>query len=208
MSRDILQAGLDAIEESVVYPFFAVELLFDNEETLRMWNGVGELVYEGNSYFGVGNLIDISEVEESSELSVKGARINLSGVPQDVLSLALNEPYQGREANIFFGTFAKGLLQEQPSESYILLQDGGRIELQEQLTSLTKVFSGFMDQMIIDEGPNSSTIELTIENRLIDLERPRVLRYTDPYQKSIYPDDRGLEYVDAIQDQTITWGSA
>ena len=41
-----------------------------------------------------------------------------------------------------------------------------------------------MDQMNIEEGPEVSRVELKIENRLIDLERQRVGRFTSEYQKS------------------------
>jgi hypothetical protein len=63
-----------------------------------------------------------------------------------------------------------------------------------------------MDQMNIDDGPETSTIELKVENRLIDLERARVARYTSGYQKSVYPNDSGLDFIEDLQDKQIPWG--
>jgi hypothetical protein len=63
-----------------------------------------------------------------------------------------------------------------------------------------------MDQMNISEGPDTSTIELQVENKLIDLERARVARFTSSYQKSIYPQDLGLDFVESLQDKDIVWG--
>jgi hypothetical protein len=206
MSRDLTAQTLEAIKEDVVYPFFAVELLFDNQNTLRMWTGQGTLVLQdGTQWVGLGTLLNISTVEETSEIAVKGAVLTLTGVASETLSLALNQPYQGRVCNIYFGTLLKGFIQQE-NDSYILLQDGGRIYLQESSKTLNEIFSGYMDQMNISEGADTSTIELTVENKLIDLERARVARFTSAYQKSVYSGDRGLDFVESLQDKEISWG--
>ena len=206
MSRDLSTVTLENIQEGVVYPFFAVELLFDGNNTIRMWTGQGTLFLEdGTEWVGLGNLLDISTIEETAEMAVKGATITLSGVPSDLLSLALSEPYQGPVCNIYFGTFSTGnILQE--SGSFILLQDGSKILLEATSTGFNQLFSGYMDQMNISDGGETSTIELMVENRLIDLERARVARFTSGYQKSLYPDDLGLDFIEDLQDKDIVWG--
>jgi len=207
MSRDLDPNTVIAISQEVVHPFFAVELLFDGNETLRMWTGQGTLVLDdGTQWVGTGNLLDISSIEETSEMAVKGATLTLSGVPSEVLSLALSEPYQGRVCNIYFGVFTAGgsLLKE--TSDYILLQDGSRINVETGEKGFNQLFSGYMDQMNIDDGPETSTIELKVENRLIDLERARVARYTQFYQKSVYPDDNGLDFVEDLQTRKVPWG--
>jgi len=170
MSRDLSTNTIDNISQDVVYPFFATELKFDGDNTLRLWTGQGTLVLEdGTSWVGTGNLLNISAIEETSELAVKGATLTLSGVPSEVLSLALSEPYQGRVCNIYFGTFSQGsILQE--SSSYILLQDGSRINLETTDKGFNEIFSGYMDQMNIEESGETSTIQLLVENKLVDLE--------------------------------------
>ena len=206
MSRDLDPSTVTAISQDVVQPFFAVELLFDGNETLRMWTGQGTLVLDdGTQWVGTGNLLDISSIEETSEMSVKGATLTLSGVPSEVLSLALSEPYQGRVCNIYFGTFSSGALLKE-TNNYILLQDGSRINVETGEKGFNQLFSGYMDQMNIDDGPETSTIELKVENRLIDLERARVARYTQYYQKSIYPADEGFDFVEDLQTRKVPWG--
>lgn len=206
MSRDLSDNTIDNISQDVVYPFFATELKFDGDNTLRLWTGQGTLVLEdGTSWVGTGNLLNISAIEETSELAVKGATLTLSGVPSEVLSLALSEPYQGRVCNIYFGTFSQGsILQE--SSSYILLQDGSRINLETTDKGFNEIFSGYMDQMNIEESGETSTIQLLVENKLVDLERARVARFTSGYQKSIYAGDLGLDFVEDLQDKQIPWG--
>jgi len=206
MSRDLSSNTIENISQDVVYPFFATELRFDGDNVLRLWTGQGTLVLEdGTNWIGTGNLLNISAIEETSELAVKGATLTLSGVPSEVLSLALSEPYQGRVCNIYFGTLSQGsILQE--SSSYILLQDGSRIELETGEKGFNEIFSGYMDQMNIEESGETSTIQLLVENKLVDLERARVARFTSGYQKSIYAGDLGLDFVEDLQDKQIPWG--
>ncbi len=180
-SRDLTATTDTNINADTVYPFFAVELIFDTT-TIRMWTGQGTLSDTGgNTYTGVGSILNISTIEETSELDVKGANITLSGVSDPALSLALSEPYQGRVANIYFGTTSAP-------------------------TELNSIFSGYMDQMNISESAETSTIELLVENRLIDLERARVARFTSGYQKSVYPTDLGLDFIEDMQDKDTLWG--
>jgi len=180
MSRDISASLLDALDDKTVYPFFAVDLDFSSG-ALYIWSGTGDLVIGGKTYLGVGQLMNISSVEETTEIEAKGATITMSGIPSSYLSLALTEPYQGRECRIYFG------MTDAPSD-------------------YAEVFSGELDQMNISEEASTSTIAVTVENILIKLERPVVRRFTNEDQKSRFPNDKGLEYVASLQDKEIFWG--
>lgn len=205
MSRDITSSVLSSLDDTVVFPFFVVELNFDSAP-LRMWTGLNNLVFEGVTYYGAGNLIDISSVEETSDISARGATIQLSGLPSEVLSLALSTPYQGRVCKIYFGLFSKGNILTE-SSAQLVTESGEIIPLELQETGLTEIFSGFMDQMNIEESPNGTTVAVAVENKLIDLERSRVRRFTSAYQKSQYPDDKGLDFVEDLQTKETYWGS-
>ena len=182
MTRDLSQITLQNIEKDVVYPFFAVELQFDSN-IVRTWTGQGTLVLQdGTEWVGTGQLLSVSSIEETQEMSVKGATLTMSGIPSELLSLALSEPYQGRVCKIYFGVKDEAIFNE--------------------------IFSGYMDQMDIEDGPDTATITMKVENKLIDLERARVARYTSGYQKSIYPDDLGLDFLEDLQDKKLPWGRA
>lgn len=186
-TRDITNIVENALDDDLLTVFFAVELLFDSAP-IRLWTGLGDATIDGNTYIGTGTLLDISAVEETSEIAVRGATITLSGMDSSVISLALQSPYQGRVCNIYFGV-GDGLVA------------GGIY------TSMTQIFSGYMDEMNIDEGPEFGTIELKVENKLIDLERARVRRYNSGYQKTKFPEDDGLNFVESLQDKNLPWGS-
>jgi hypothetical protein len=206
MSRDLSLNTIDALDEEVFYPFFAVELLFD-DSIVRTWTGVGLLTLaDGTEWYGAGEILEISSVEETQEMAAKGATVTMSGIPSELLSLALSEPYQGRVCNIYFGNFLRGYLLKEGG-AFILYENGSKIGLEANKTGFNQMFSGYMDQMNIEEGPQTSTIELTVENKLINLERARVARFTSGYQKSKFAGDKGLDFVESMQDKTVSWGA-
>ena len=57
----------------------------------------------------------------------------------------------------------------------------------------------------IEEAAESSVIQLKAENKLIDLEAARIARFTNSYQQEVYPGDRGLEFVEDLQDKQVYW---
>lgn len=171
---------------SAVSPFVLVEAHFSSG-VVRLWNGYGALSWNGEQWLGGGELLELSGVEETATTSAAGVKVSLSGIPSDMLALALGEHYQGRPARLWLGA----------------MDEAGQI-----VADPIPLFSGRMDVMNIDEGAETSTIVLSAENRLIDLKRQDELRYTDAAQQALYPGDRGLEFVAALQDRELVWGRA
>ena len=102
MARTLTASVSAASTATEVSPFLAVDLDFDSG-SLYLWSGYGDLVIGAKTYFGAGNLLNISAVEETSELDARGATISLSGIPSDYLAVALAESFQGRPCRIYFG---------------------------------------------------------------------------------------------------------
>ena len=169
---------ISGITDSEIQPFYAVELLFSSG-AVRLWTGYDDKNIEGNTYVGAGNLLSIPNVEEIADMSAKSADVVLSGVSTSLVSLALQEPYQGRNARILFG-----------------------IEGQTPI----EVFGGLMDVMTINDSGEASTISLTLESRLVELERIRPFRNTDNNHKLRHPTDDFFSFVPALQDREILWG--
>lgn len=207
MSRSLSDGIVSVLTAEAIQPFFAVRLFFDTQ-TLNFWTGLGELTVNDVTYTGTGQLLQISQLQETAEISAKGATITLSGIPSNLISLALSEPYQGRVCEIYFGAIdANRVYLKDEDGNYILNEDSSRIDISTgDPNDIVQVFSGYMDQMNIDEGAETSTIGLAIESKLIDLERPRVFRYTDANQKSRFPNDKGFEFVEDLQDKRFNWG--
>lgn len=205
MSRDLNTEFVDGLQQSVVYPFFAVDLNFESGP-LYFWTGYGDLSINGVTYLGVGTLVNISAVEETTEIEAKGAVVTMTGIPSSFLSLALAEPYQGRECKIYFGLWLNNRTITTQANDTITTEDLFEFGTETDTRYLTEIFSGELDQMNISEEGNTSTIAVTSENVLIKLERPVVRRFTNEDQKSRFPTDRGLEFVAGLQDKEVFWG--
>ena len=191
MSRSLSAEMLAVATADIVRPIYLVKAEFDStppeDRNLYLWSGFGDLTFNGKNYLGVGNLLSISAVDESTDLTATGASIVLSGIQSTLLAIARDEDYQGRPITIYLGA----------------LDDTGDL-----IASPTVLFSGFMDVMTIAEAGETSTISVTAENKLIAFDRSYVRRYTAEDQKIDYPNDMGFEFVAKIADQEIIWGRA
>lgn len=173
------------VSASQLAPIILVSLSFSTP--VNLWSGYGTITYSGTGYLGIGTLGTVSPVEETTDLAARGISMQLSGVPTAMIAIALSENYQGRPCSVMFAAMAS---------------DGTLVS-----TPVT-VFSGRMDVMSINDDGQTATIGMNAENKLVDFRRPREVRYTDEEQKSLYPSDKGLEFVNAIQEKEIYWGNA
>lgn len=196
MSRDIPAALLNALSGSEIEPFYAVEFMFDPRITtdvngnaftvgpFRLWTGLGERIIEvqgaDQTFTGAGALLGIGGVDEVTDLSAKTLSITLSGIYSDILSIALQEPYQRRQFRLYFGEKGVG--------------------------DVVQVFTGKMNKMTIQDSGETSDIQMSVESNLLELERSSGWRYTDENHQSRYSGDTFFSYVQTIQDQQVAWG--
>ena len=205
MTRRIPPGIARVLNAEVVQPFFALDFQFDTAP-VKLWTGVGDLVVGDDTYTGGGVLLNVSDIQETSNISATGAKISITSIPTEVLALALKETYQGRRATIYFGLLDVG-------ENYLKREDGTFV-LQENLgrivinssDELINVFSGYLDTMNIVEGPATSSITISIESKLIDIMRDRIQRYTSGFQNIKFPFDLGFDGVEGLQDVRLDWG--
>ena len=184
MARDLSVNNLAATTADVVAPVHFAELQFDSG-TVRVHSRLGTLTWGGNDWIGLGRFGGASAVEETADLSRKTVTYTLSGIPGDLMSVVLDEHYQGRPARLYLGfldTVTNQLL-DTPE-----LLDQGR-----------------MDVSDTDEGETCS-ISITAESRFAAWERPVIRRYTDADQQARFPGDRGLEFVSQAAQREVPWG--
>ena len=193
MSRTLDASIISALSSGDIEPFFAFKMEFDTT-TLLLYTGLGTITIGSDTYTGVGSLLSFTDVEESADIGAKKVTITLSGIPSTNLSLALTEPYQGREVTILFGI---------RNANVVYLID---VTDSTEPNASSTLFVGYIDQMDITEGPETSSISVVLESKLLELERSRVLRYTSAIQKALYTGDKGFDFVDELQGQTFNWG--
>lgn len=186
MARDITTDLRTATESKVVYPIALLALEFPSA-TVRVWTGIGPLSWGGHTWTGAGDMGELSQIEETTEIAAKGLSVKLPGLPSDIAAASLTENYQGRAAKLYLGALnPDGTLVADP---YLML-------------------AGHMDQIEKEDSGVTSTLTITIENRLIDLNRNRERRLTDEDQKRDFPSDPSFEFVNALQNRTLLWGNA
>lgn len=170
-----------AIAADNVRVFYAVEFLLD-AGPIRLWTGYGDRTIDGEVYTGSGDLMSIGDVATTADLSAPNIDLSLSGMPGEIISLALQESYQRRTCNIYFGT-----------------EDAGT-----HATFLA--YSGTLNTMTIRDSGQTGVITVSIDSKLLELQRASNRRYTSESQKSRYSTDTFFDYVAGIQDAEIVWG--
>ncbi len=144
-----------------------------------------DIEWGGNTYLG-GRQVGVEEVKDQGG-EVQGLRFSLSGVPSEMVAVALAESLQGRSVVL------RAALLDPDTQA---------------IGQVIQLWAGTMDQMPVRHGPESSTITVTAEHRGLAFARPKPLRYSDDDQRRLYPGDRALEYlVKQAQHQDI-WPSA
>ena len=182
--RDLTTAFLNALSAEYIRPIVLYQGEFASG-TVRLWSGIGDLPWNGHTWLGAGQLAGISAIEESTDVRANSVRLSLSGIPASTIALVLGDVQQGRPGILWFG----------------LLDDNDQVIADPYLT-----YEGRLDVPEIDEDGETALVSIVYENALVDLERPREFRYTDEAQKAFYPDDRGFEYVESLQDWNGVWG--
>lgn len=186
MSRDISAGVQSAISATEVQPIILFEGSFASG-SVYVWSGYGDLTWNSNTYSGVGTLGAISNVSEGSEISARGITVSMSGIPSDLISLVLGDVRQGAVGKVHMG----------------FLNSSGSV-----IDDPILMFEGKLDVPSIQEGADTSTITLSYESRLIDLQRARESRYTNEDQQRAFAGDLGCEFVASLQEKQITWGKA
>lgn len=179
MPRTISSSLLVAFSQPEVEPFYAIEIDLDSGP-VRLWTGIGPRTIDNEVYTGGGSLLSISGLQEVSDLSAKNITLSLSGMSAEIVGLALSEPYQRRLVRVLWGVT--------------------------DVADFIQVFSGSLNEMTIEDGPESGTITVTVDSKLVELESASNRRYTSENHKSRHPGDTFFDFVAQIQDKGVRFG--
>jgi hypothetical protein len=182
MTRGLTAATLAATGAEVVRRTMAVDLDFASGP-VRYVSLPADITIAGATFLGVGALGSVAVVEEGADLRSYGLVVSLTGIPRDMVALALLQSYQGR----------RGTVWEVPLDANW-----------QPVADPTVIFRGRMDQMDVTLGETAS-VRVRLENRLTDWDRPRVRRFTDEDQRAAHPTDRFFEFVSATAEKDLIW---
>lgn len=183
MPRQMSDAVKAQLRAGTVSPLFLVSIAFPSE-TIYVWTGVGNLTWNGHTYLGVGDFGQLSTITESSEVEAQGMSLTLSGIPTELIGDVQSTVVYGSKAYVYLG----------------FLDSNGQL-----IPDPIPAFIGLVDAPAIEIGTDKSTIVISVESRLADLNRARGGRYTMQDQKSRYPSDTSFDRIAWLQDHEFNW---
>lgn len=189
MSERGLTASMQVeIAGQVCYPAFFMYADFPSG-IVRAWTGTGQIQWDGETWEGLADFLNIDFVTESVDSRSSGVSVTVSGLKADFFDPVMVGNYQGRDAKMWFA----------------LLDDTTMASVDDPYL----MFQGKMDSDEINDDGQSATLKINVENRLSDLLRKRVYRYTHEDQQTLFPGDgdKGLEFVGVLQDVELKWGA-
>ncbi|MCJ8344355.1 hypothetical protein MJH12_02355 [bacterium] len=169
---------------SKVHRFCVLVDLFYDSETVSFWSGFSDILDDGRTYKGVGFLGTISPIVETDNITANGIVLTLSGIDPLTIQRTLIEPHRERK---------------------VVIKLGFRDENKEWIMEPFVIFQGRMDKPLIKYDDIQAIISIKCENRLIDMKRTKVLRYSNQEQIRKYPSNKGLEFGASIGDKQIKW---
>lgn len=184
MARSLPSALSSELNADELKPFYAVELLFDSGD-IRFWTGYGDINVNSEVWTGSGTVLSFSSTNEATDLSANGMTLTFSGLESTIVSLLLQENYRGRSAKVYLGALGANNLP---------------------VSDMYQIFAGRMDIMALSENGETATVAITVENVLIDLDRPRARKLTNEEQLKRFAADNSLSNVANLQDRQISWG--
>lgn len=152
---------------------------------LRFTSREHTLEWDGSNWLGAGRLGNLEPITETVSPEAAALQCTFSGVDPAYVSAILGDHYQGRSAAVWLATLeAPGLaVTDAP----------------------VQVFAGRLDEPVVTVG-DTAAIQISMESRMADWDRPRLRRYNDADQQARHAGDKGLEYAEANEDAMIVWG--
>lgn len=179
--RSLKAANLTQTQADKLVPIVFVEVGFD-EGIERYHSGIGDIVWGGDTWSGVGDLGGISPIEEAEGISPYAARLTLSGLTSGTITRALGSDIYGRDLEIFVGFLVDGALVADPDT----------------------MWKGQMDTIAISLG-DDNTVGLTGESELKIFREVNGKLFNDESQQRDFAGDLGFEYLDQMADAQIIW---
>ena len=184
MSRGLSAGNLTAIASTHVRPLVFVKLEFDSA-TQYLHNGVGTYTWGGFTWTGIGALGEVSQIEESIDLSPYGVTMSMCAFDPTLLAIAVGEPVFNRPVAMYIGLLDEnGVLVADPQERW----------------------SGYMDSMTISLGGNDAiALQCESEDRYLDQANGSL--FTDEDQQLRYSGDLFFQYLDQMMDAKVFGGA-
>lgn len=182
MSRGLSATNLAQVNASHLHEVTLVKLGFDTP--VYVHSGVGTIVYDSNSYLGVGGFGGVSDARESDVLGPHPITLTLSGIDTNLVAEALTTGNFMDTVTIYVG----------------YRQDDGTL-----VDDPWIAWRGHYESASLETGERSS-VSITCQHDLAVLGEKSGDRYNDEDQQSKYSGDLGLEYITEMANIKLNIG--
>lgn len=181
MFSDAMIADLSEDGSNIGY---AVEIDFGVDGVTRAHSGVGNIVFNGELFYGVGELGSVGQIEAVGDAKPNQLTVELSGVPGEILTDALRAKARGNSATLYA----------------LVFDDTMRLKRAEV------ALPGFVVDYNVVSG-SSNRVSVVIADEFELFEMPWYEFWTDESHQLKYPGDRFCRYASRMEDREIQWGS-
>jgi hypothetical protein len=153
---------------------------------MRLWQGFGTLqTNDSNTWQGIGQLGQVSDLESSIGGNAPQARFTLSGVDPTILAEALDpQEIYGRDCNVYMQFF---------DDSFNCLDNP------------YVIWAGLMDTVKITQNVDTCQVEMTAETIFARRAKPPFGTLSDREQQKFFPGDGSLAGIPALMNKTAIW---
>lgn len=154
--------------------------------TVRVWDGIGDFSFGGNTYLGVGGLGMVQGLSDSADIQQHEITCTLNNVPLSAMRTDDGD-VRGVEANVY---------------AVLVKEDGTTLASRE-------VFTGYGDVLKSKMHGDVASFTLTLRGLLADWSAAPRAYYSPSDQKRIHAGDEGFAYINQLQDSTVSgWSNA
>lgn len=159
----------------------------------RWWTGFGDLDANGYTWQGLGDLISISPISSTYQVSAEQVTFEVAATPEMLgLALAAKSRVRDRAVTVYLQLFA--------------MEDVGPTPHGQPIGAPMALYSGTMQRMPWEaSGPTQRRISIECEGLFFRRNAAPRGRWTDSDQKARYPGDRGLERLPLYVNYETRW---
>lgn len=148
-----------------------------------LWEGVGNIQWNGKTFLGLHHLAEISPVKETADPKEQQLSLTLNCLGQVESFASLRDlEFQGRAIEIHYA---------------------GISEERNEVIAVETAFTGRMDSLKVSTASAGSRIELTATNEMAFLKKSWARFQTDSDHRADFPGDTSRRFIPAIQDLKI-----
>ncbi len=187
MTRNISQEASDHIEAETIPFAVLLELEFDSGP-VNLWWGIGDIVWDGKTWIGTGEIGSLSGVTEATDLSDTVIRATLSHLDNSLMPDFVDELTNQNPVGRGFSTYLAFFNPDNSIKDTVLLS------------------AGLIDAVHLTNG-ETGAISLDLVSEAGQMARVRFFRMDDQHQQKIFPGDKGFQFVTGL-DPVLSVGSA